>query len=313
MFTDFRYGSTTNTSEAARRSYGLNAVQPELPLQEVERLCKEFKNDLCLSEEEISRIEQETCEQSNDNTGQWRYLRRCRLTASNFGFICKRRKSTPVANAVKSLLYKSPSSNVSSLRWGRENESSARKSYEKEMEMRKNPIITTRAGLVISQEYGFLGCSPDDWVKDEFASDKRGVAEYKCPYTAREISPQEACTQIQGFFCTLKDGELKLNRKHNYYYQVQGVMGITGRTWCDFVVWTPKGISIERIDHDPTFWKNMIPKLQSFFDNALLPELAAPEHPNCRHIRESHLLQPFPTRSYRAKLPSFVIMILYHF
>ena len=63
---------------------------------------------------------------------------------------------------------------MSSLRRGRENESWARKSYEEEMKKSPNPIITTRAGLVISQQNGFLGCSPDDWVKDEAVSDKRG-------------------------------------------------------------------------------------------------------------------------------------------
>ena len=85
----FRYGTATNTSDAAQRAYGPNAVQPVLQPQEVQRLCKEFKNDLYLSEEHISQIEQDTREQSNDNTGQWQYLRRYRLTASNFGLICK--------------------------------------------------------------------------------------------------------------------------------------------------------------------------------------------------------------------------------
>ena len=70
-------------------------------------------------------------------------------------------------------------------------------------------------------------------------------------------------------------------RPYNYYYQVQGVMAITGRTWCDFVVWTPKGISIERIQYNESFWADqMCPKLLEFYDKALLPELAAPEHPN---------------------------------
>lgn len=293
LYPGFRYGSSTDTSIAARRAYGPNSVQPMLPAKEVETLCKEFKSDLCLSEKKITEIEQQTRKQSNDNTGLWQYLRRCRLTASNFGMICKRRKSTPVANTVKTLLYRSPSSNVSSLRWGRENENNARESYEHEMEKKKSPVFITRAGLVISQEWGFLGCSPDDWVEDKVTSEN-GVAEYKCPYSARDITPQEACTAIKGFFCMLQDGNVKLKKTHNYYYQVQGVMGITGKKWCDFVVWTTKGISIERINYDPTFWMHMVPTLEKFFDTALLPELTAPEYPNGRPIREPLLITPTP-------------------
>ena len=56
--------------------------------------------------EEALRIERETVQQGDDPTGLWMSLRRPRLTASNFGTICKRRSTTPVANAVKNLLYK---------------------------------------------------------------------------------------------------------------------------------------------------------------------------------------------------------------
>ena len=169
-------------------------MQPVLPAEDVKTLCKEFKKDLYLSKEDISQIEQETRDQSNDSSGRWKYLRRCRLTASNFGMICKRRKSTRVAGAVKSLLYSSLSCNVPSLRWGRENETVARESYESEMKAGQNPVVTKRAGLVISEEKGFLGCSPDDWVQDKSVRDQDGVAEYKCPYSAHEFTPQEACT-----------------------------------------------------------------------------------------------------------------------
>ena len=100
------------------------------------------------------------------------------------------------------------------------------------------------------------------------------------------MTPQEACS-LKDFSCKLdQDGRVRLKSPHNYYYQVQRVMGITGSQWCDFVVWTPKGISIERISFDSTFWNNMIPKLENYYDSALLPELVAPEHPNGRPIRE---------------------------
>ena len=50
------------------------------------------------------------------------------------------------------------------------------------------------------------------------------MAEYKCPYSARELLPIEACAQVKSLFCETKDG-----------------------------VWTPQGFSIKRMDFDPSF------------------------------------------------------------
>lgn len=214
-------------------------------------------------------------------------LRKCRLTASNFGKICKRRPTTPVASTVKALVYASPSLSTPSLRWGRENEDSARQAYAKYMQANGHPNLRTlRAGFVIHPQEGWLGCSPDDWVVDPDSSDSEGIAEYKCPYSAREVTPYDACLSVKNFFCKVEDGVLKLQRNHNYFYQVQGTLGITGKKWCDFVVWTPKGLNTERIVFDQKLWGTMKTKLESFFDSALLPELAAPQHPNGRPIRE---------------------------
>lgn len=224
--------------------------------------------------------------QSDDTTGMWLHLRRSRLTSSNFGVVCKRRATTPVGNLVKTLLYRSASLNVSSLRWGRENEDNARKSYAQEMQNRGTPVSITGTGLIIYQEKPHLGCSPDDLVADVTNRDVDGTAEYKCPYSARELLPVEACIQLKSFFCKVEDGVVKLKHSHQYYYQVQGVLAITKRSWCDFVVWTPKGISVERIQFDPSFWQAMVPKLDSFYHDAILPELTAPEHPHRRPIRE---------------------------
>lgn len=114
-------------------------------------------------------------------------MRRPRLTASNFGAICKHCPTTPVANAVKNLLYKAISPNVASLCWGQENEDCARKSYTEEMARRGTPVSTKWSGLVISTSNGWLACSPDGWVEDEHSSEEEGMVEYKCPYASRDV------------------------------------------------------------------------------------------------------------------------------
>ena len=65
------------------------------------------------------------------------------------------------------------------------------------------------------------------------------------------------------------DGQERLRLKcgHPYYAQVQGEMDITGRKWCDFIIYTEKGINVEHIDFDQDFWdKDLLPKLVEFFD-----------------------------------------------
>ena len=185
------------------------------------------------------------------------------------------------------MLYKQGALSAPSIRWGRENEDNARKAYNQYQQENGHPNLRTmRSGLVIDPPHGWLGCSPDDWVIDPDVADSSGIVEYKCPYTARDMTPHEFCATNKGFFCTLQDGKLTLNRKHNYYYQVQGGLGITRRKWCDFVVWTPKGLSIERIIFHHDFWESMKQKLEVFFDTAILPELAAPQYPQGHPIRE---------------------------
>ena len=51
-------------------------------------------------------------------------------------------------------------------------------------------------------------------------------------------------------------------------------MYCTKRSWCDLVVLT-KTVHIERIQADPNFSSNIVPKLKDFYFTAVLPELAS--------------------------------------
>ena len=67
---------------------------------------------------------------------------------------------------------------------------------------------------------------------------------------------------------------------------MQGCLAITKRSWCDFVIWTPKGISIERVNADKAFWEAVKVKLERFYLSAVLPELALPCFTSQQPIRE---------------------------
>lgn len=48
-----------------------------------------------------------------------------------------------------------------------------------------------------------------------------------------------------------KDGNFKVT--HYYYYQVQGQLEVTDKQYCEFVVWTTKGLHFSTIVRDPNF------------------------------------------------------------
>ena len=118
-------------------------------------------------------------------------------------------------------------------------------------------MVISNAGFAISEHYPFLGASPDGYVFDPNALESYGLVEVKCPYKYRGYAPTDACLNAD-FFCELVprssgDQKVQLKRSRSYYCQVQGQMAITERAWCDFVVYTSKGIAIDRITFDKFF------------------------------------------------------------
>ena len=55
-------------------------------------------------------------------------------------------------------------------------------------------------------------------------------------------------------------------------------MAIRKRLRCDFVVYTPKGISIERITFDPEYWDNVLTNFTEFYNNCFAPEIVSLLH-----------------------------------
>lgn len=60
-------------------------------------------------------------------------------------------------------------------------------------------------------------------------------------------------------------GQPKLKSKHTYYNQVQGVLGMYGMIWCDFVIWTEGGLFDEKITFDGNLLQSVISELTQFY------------------------------------------------
>ena len=173
---------------------------------------------------------------------------------------------------------------------GRTHEDDARKAYIQDMAARGEHVELLQSGLVIDQRDPCLACSPDNFVR--LPSGEVGLVEYKCPHKAAKdcLTPEQAAATLKGFCSVLNSkGILELKRTHSYFYQVQGSLAITCKPWCHFVIWTPKGLSVQIIQADPEFWAPVSLRIIQFYKRAVLPELALPRYSAGQPIRKPFL------------------------
>ena len=232
-----------------------------------------FKQALTLTNPERKQLEIETRGQYNQP--KWYDQRRCRLTASNCGKVLQR-----CTRAVaREILYPKPPSHLPApLAWGRRYEPTARLLYEKVRSSEMGHLVTTQdCGLFVHPSEGWLAATPDAMVHFHKNPTPVGILEIKCPYVYRYDDIFAVAHTQESFFCQMSpDGTISLKRNHTYYDQVQQQLYVTSANWCDFCVYTTKGIAIESIYPDMEWKVRNLPKLQYFYDNILLPEILLP-------------------------------------
>ena len=94
-----------------------------------------------------------------------------------------------------------------------------------------------------------------------------GVLEVKCPFSAKEAESLWQVAEQQKDFCLqlLPSKSLKLSTNHPYYLQCQLQIYTTRRSYCDFVVWHPAGLHIERLTLDNNHLRDVLHKAELFF------------------------------------------------
>ena len=106
-------------------------------------------------------------------------------------------------------------------------------------------------------------------------------------YNARKMSPEDAVKNNVGLLknLILKDEET-INKNHDFYFQIQGQLHISGRQTCILIIWTPLGMKSYTIEKDDEFWKKMEPRLTEFYFDCLLPEIVDSRIARNMEIRE---------------------------
>lgn len=233
-------------------------------ITEIKEACLEFKSSLVLTDQEIGELEIKTRTQSDSK--DWIEARKHRLTASNFHRVSNRKPSTDPKNLLCSLLY-SKTKQTAAMAFGLRQEDKAATRYSE----RKGVKLETR-GLIVHKDKPFLGASIDRIVCSE---NEKKIVEIKNPQSTWKMTIDQACDKLA---CLVRDENncVKLNVRNAYYTQIQGQMAITRINTCDFVLCTESDMFIEEVLFDEAFWRNCAKKLESFYDNILLPEIVYP-------------------------------------
>lgn len=188
-------------------------------------------------------------------TPEW-YMDRCgKITASCFKDVMTkpRAKSAQWSDTALSYAYEvvgerltgepTPSFGSQATDWGIEHEPEARDLYSL---LYGNEC--QEVGFQVHPELSDVGASPDSLIGED------GVIEIKCPITSRE------------HVRTLASREMP----KEHLPQVQGVLWVTGRQWCDFISYHPKfphvdiKLCVIRIERDDKYIKELEERVRVF-------------------------------------------------
>lgn len=205
-----------------------------------------------LTMEQCCKLEEATRDQAD--CSMWAQERKHRLTSSQFGLIMKRKK---VTEKFIDMLKNPKPFTAKATSYGSANERKALTEY-----CAKKGYHVHKCGLIVNPKFSFLGASPDSKVC--VGDGQSGLVEVKCPFSARDKTIIDAC-EIRDFCLAQVDGQVLLKKNHNYFYQVQGQLLISGAEFCDFVVYTKKDLFTQRITTDTEFCQNMVQCLYRFY------------------------------------------------
>lgn len=230
-----------------------------MSLEEIHAKAKRIKSNLFVGEKERELISRATKNQSDCQ--KWFEHRKTRITALK----CKRvlqRPDTSPTKAVKEILHLNDNFQSNYMKQGLTDEANIIKSYENLFKCN-----VSKLGFVISSTHPFLGASPDGEV------DNKCLVEVKRVFPGTKKLAEAVCSRG---ICKRTVHGLLINTNHPYHFQVQQQLFCVGLQWADLVISDLKEMIIISIKNNLQFRREVIPKLESFYDNYIAVELAYP-------------------------------------
>ena len=141
------------------------------------------------------------------------------------------------------------------------------------MALRGEDVQIVEKGLVIQAACPWLGASPDGIVF--VGGVPQRLLEVKCPYQLKDGKSLDDYIRSKSSCLKKEDGSISLRKSHSYFYQVQVQMFVCDLKECDFVVWSPEWLFVQRINIEDVLLKSVLTKLSAFYFDHLLVSLAA--------------------------------------
>ena len=233
-----------------------------------------WNNLPCYSKEQVASLEAATREQSSSD--KWKGQRVGRITASKVHSVWTKYKSGSAAaqdcqavhTLVESIMGKQfTNPNISALKYGTVTEPMAVQVYLSVQQTNHNNLTVAECGLFVLPEHVYAAASPDRLVSCTCCGE--GLLEVKCPFSAIN----QPADNVNVAYLQTVDGKTSLKRSHQYYSQVQFQMGVTGRRWCDFFVYTKSDYFLERVPFDESHWAELLSSAEQFFQTFICSEL----------------------------------------
>ena len=99
-------------------------------------------------------------------------------------------------------------------------------------ELSGTQVKVFKCGLLIHPDIYWMGCSPDGIIYDPNKNPSVGILEIKSFFSMKGKTVEE-CLELKRDICIHRNenGEISLKQSHKYYFQLQGLMGISGLLW----------------------------------------------------------------------------------
>lgn len=141
-------------------------------------------------------------------------------------------------------------------------------------EFKHSNLIIKRTGVHLCSDNLFLAASPDGILS--CSCHGIAVVEVKCPYKYRNSTILAACKDPD---FPLKydplEKKYKLLESHQYYYQTQLQMYVTGHHLCYFVVFTSIDLVYVKVPYNSELLQESIPITKKYFLEIVMPEALA--------------------------------------
>ncbi|XP_071800280.1 uncharacterized protein [Asterias amurensis] len=263
--------------------------EPKLPKPFCDLNINEIPEHQSITSEQAHLIASCTTGQRESNL--WPLYRFGRVTASVLGLVVKVMDGSSkrdVSSLCAKMLGKNSFCPTKAMKWGIDHESVALDALKKHLEFEGHQDVQMRSvGLYIDPDSPFIGASPDALVS--CACCGLQSVEVKCPNNkanANNLDPNTFlgakavdCLKVLG---NETQHQVHLKERHDYFFQVVCQIGVL-HTLMNvssglFVVWTLRGLFVQKIDHNEDLWKQVKDYCKKFFTQYLQPAIVREIH-----------------------------------